>query len=205
MVMNEIKDAIENTLVIEKSIFITNIYPVENVSEINEIYKTIVKKYYDATHNCYAYIIDEGRIQKCSDDGEPAKTAGAPMLEVLKKQELTNVLAITTRYFGGIKLGASGLVRAYSNSVSEALKKAVRLKAELKEIYSLTINYSVYNNILNNLAFLDILYSSFTENVNLIIAIKKDEVFQALEKIKNLTNGKASIEYLREERTLCLA
>ena len=89
--MRKIKDVIENTIIIDKSKFITTLYPVETVEEINLILQAARKKYYDATHNCYAYIIDGGNVQKCSDDGEPSKTAGFPMLDVLKKNDLLEV------------------------------------------------------------------------------------------------------------------
>ena len=85
--MRKIKEIIENTIVIDKSKVITTIYPVDNLEEINNLLSGARKKYYDATHNCYAYIIDNGNIQKCSDDGEPSKTAGYPMLDVLKKND----------------------------------------------------------------------------------------------------------------------
>ena len=86
--MKKIKDLIENTIIIDKSKFITTIYPVNSIEEIESFLATTRKKYYDATHNCYAYIFDDGKIQKCSDDGEPSKTAGFPMLDVLKKNDI---------------------------------------------------------------------------------------------------------------------
>ena len=116
--MVEINEIITNEIVINKSRFITTLFPVKNIDDVNYFLSLTKKKYYDATHNCYAYIIGENaNIQKCSDDGEPQKTAGFPMLDVLKKNNMTNILAITTRYFGGILLGAGGLVRAYSEFV----------------------------------------------------------------------------------------
>ena len=99
--MFRINNTYENTIVINKSEFITHLYRVESVEVVDEILAKTRKKYYDATHNCYAYIIgDNQEIQKASDDGEPQKTAGAPMLDVLKKKNMTNILVITTRYFG---------------------------------------------------------------------------------------------------------
>ena len=101
--MYRINEEYENKIIINKSIFITHLYRVNNVDEVNDILASTRKKYYDATHNCYAYIIgDNGDIKKASDDGEPSKTAGFPMLDVLEKNNVTNILAITTRYFGGI-------------------------------------------------------------------------------------------------------
>lgn len=117
--MKRISNNIENTIIIKNSKFITNLFIVENIEEVNNYLELIKNKYKDANHNCYAYIVDN--IRKCSDDGEPSGTAGIPMMKVLEHKELNNVLAIVTRYFGGIKLGAGGLVRAYTNSISKAL------------------------------------------------------------------------------------
>ena len=108
-------------IVIEKSRFICTLKKVHSEAEAQEFIKTIKKEFWDATHNCSAYIVDE-MAQRSSDDGEPSGTAGLPMLEVLRKNKLTNTAAVVTRYFGGIKLGAGGLVRAYTNSVAEAVK-----------------------------------------------------------------------------------
>lgn len=117
--MKKISNNIENTIIIKNSKFITNLFIVENIEEVNKYLNLIKDKYRDANHNCYAYIVDN--IRKCSDDGEPSGTAGIPMMKVLEHKDLNNVLAVVTRYFGGIKLGAGGLVRAYTNSVSKTL------------------------------------------------------------------------------------
>lgn len=120
--MKTIKKEVSHELVIQKSRFITLLYPVTSKEEVKELLNRNKQDYPNATHYCYAYIIDQEVY--CSDDGEPSKTAGRPMLHVLEEQQLNHILAITIRYFGGIKLGAGGLVRAYSNSVSEALQQA---------------------------------------------------------------------------------
>lgn len=117
--MKRISNNIENTIIIKNSKFITNLFIVEDIEEVNRYLNLIKDKYRDANHNCYAYVVDN--IKKCSDDGEPSGTAGMPMIRVLERKELNNILVIVTRYFGGIKLGANGLVRAYTNSVSETL------------------------------------------------------------------------------------
>lgn len=169
--MKKIKDSLENTIIINKSEFITHIYRVDNIDEINLILDNTRKKYYDATHNCYAYILGDNQdIQKQSDDGEPSKTAGFPMLDVLKKNELTNVLAITTRYFGGILLGAGGLVRAYSSSVSEALKNAVYYVDKKCTKFQITVSYSDYQKILN-IKDINIIEQSFLADINVIASI----------------------------------
>lgn len=193
--MNKIKTHVENTINIDKSTFITNLYLVNNVEDTNELIANSKKKYYDASHNCFAYILDDGMLQKCSDDGEPSKTAGYPMLDVLKKQNLTNILAITTRYFGGVKLGAGGLVRAYSKSVSEALLKASFTTSKHFSKYKLCFEYSFYNSI-STLENIEIIDSSFSENITLTVIIELDKTQEVLENIKNLTKSKVFINYI---------
>ncbi len=117
--MNTIKAHYTNEIIINKSKFLTNIKPIENEEDAKTFIAKIKKDHYNATHNCYAYIV--GNITRISDDGEPAKTAGVPMLEVLYHHQLTNVVVVVTRYFGGIKLGGGGLIRAYSKSVAQVL------------------------------------------------------------------------------------
>ena len=120
-----IKDNVQFELVEKKSRFIANLFYVESTQKAENIIKEIRKKYYDAKHNCIAYrIIENGRIvEKASDDGEPSGTAGAPMLNILQKNNLANVLIIVTRYFGGILLGTGGLVRAYSARFIRNIRK----------------------------------------------------------------------------------
>ena len=109
-------------LEIRKSRFICRLFRVASEAEAREALERVRKECWDANHNCYAYVIGErGAQQKASDDGEPSGTAGVPMLEVLKRRELVDVLAVVTRYFGGVKLGAGGLIRAYGQAVSEAV------------------------------------------------------------------------------------
>ena len=173
--MYKIKDKIENTIIIKKSKFICQIFRVDSIEEINDILANTRKKYYDATHNCYAYILGENQdIQKASDDGEPQKTAGGPMLDVLKKNNLTNVLAIVTRYFGGTLLGAGGLIRAYSSSVSEALENVKLYVDKLQTKFNLTISYSDYNNVLN-IKDINIIETSFLNDVIIIGSIDLDK------------------------------
>lgn len=138
--MKIVKDLIQNEIVIEKSRFITHIKRINSIDEANDFLKEIKKKYYDATHNCVAIVFDG--FARSSDDGEPSGTAGVPILEVLKKNDITDTICIVTRYFGGVKLGAGGLIRAYSKSASEALKKAVFVEKKLLEEYIFTYDYS---------------------------------------------------------------
>lgn len=126
MEIKTIDKEVTNTLIVEKSKFISFIMPCNSKNEANEIISKMKEKYFDSTHVCYAYILnDEGTIlYKGYDDGEPSQTAGAPILNVLKRNNLMNVICIVVRYFGGIKLGAGGLTRTYSNSAISVLDLA---------------------------------------------------------------------------------
>ncbi len=152
----------------KKSRFIANLFYVETPQEAEDKIKQIKKKYYDAKHNCFAYITLNGNeIQKkSSDDGEPSGTAGAPMLEILEKQSIYNVVVIVTRYFGGILLGTGGLVRAYSDSLKEAIKKSTLVEqepgyeAEIKLPYADFEKFKYYCNK-NNINIINSEYSDF--------------------------------------------
>lgn len=138
----------EAEIVQKKSKFIANIYYVNSLESVEEKIKEVKKKYYDARHNCYAYRIvkDEEIIEKSSDDGEPSGTAGAPMLNILKKIELANVLVIVTRYFGGILLGTGGLVKAYSDATKKAIEEAKITIEEQGIIGEIKLNYNDFEN-----------------------------------------------------------
>ncbi len=120
-----IAEPVEHEIVITKSRFITTVAPVAGVEDADRVIADVRRRRWDARHNCTAMVTGVlGDQARSSDDGEPSGTAGVPMLEVLRRRDLTDVVAIVTRYFGGVKLGAGGLVRAYSTSVSEALDRA---------------------------------------------------------------------------------
>lgn len=192
--MRTIQEDFTNEIIINKSVFITYLFRVNTIDEANDCLNQIRKKHYDATHNCYAYIIGENQnIQKASDDGEPQKTAGFPMLDVLKKQNLTNILAVTTRYFGGILLGAGGLVRAYSSSVSEALKVANIYEYADFEKISVQISYSIYSVIEPMIQELNIINTIYTEDVTIFLGINPLKTDDFITKIKNISSGKANI------------
>lgn len=181
--MYSIDKNIDNTIILKKSKFITKLYRADSIEEINNILNSIKSEYQDATHICYGYILNE--IEKCSDDGEPSKTAGIPILNVLKKNNLTNVLAIVIRYFGGIKLGAGGLLRAYSNSVIEALNKANIV--ELTEGYLVELEFKhdqikLVDYLLNGK---EIINKNYDNNVIYSFYLSKDELnfVSELEKI----------------------
>ena len=153
--VNFMKTVIDNKieLIIKKSKFITFTYNISNKEEINKILDELRNKYSDATHICYAYIIDNN--EKYEDDGEPNGTAGMPILNVLQKENLKNVLCVVIRYFGGIKLGAGGLVRAYSKACKEAiitkiLEKGYKIKISFKYNDVKKIDYLLKNSQIIN-------------------------------------------------------
>ena len=143
-----IKKNISSEIVEKKSKFIANLFYVETVKEAEEIIKQTNKKYFDARHNCIAYRIVENEqiVEKSSDNGEPSGTAGAPMLTILQKNNLANVLVIVTRYFGGILLGTGGLVRAYSNSLLQAIENSVIVEKCIGQELQVTLEYSEFEN-----------------------------------------------------------
>ncbi|MFP4077590.1 MAG: YigZ family protein [Candidatus Izemoplasmataceae bacterium] len=136
--MQSIKQPVTHETLIKHSRFIAFLAPVFTKEDAEAFIASVKAEHPDANHHCFAYILgDEGIVQKAEDDGEPSKTAGVPMLETLKKNGLTNTVAVVVRYFGGIKLGAGGLIRAYGKSVSDALEKAVR--SERTEVLTLAV------------------------------------------------------------------
>ena len=163
----------------KKSRFISNIFHVENINEVNEIIDRIKKKYYDSSHNVYAYRIEENNqiIERASDDGEPKKTAGAPILDIIKKQNLCNILVIVTRYFGGILLGTGGLVKAYSSCAQVALKEAKYIIQE--KGYKLKIEVE-YDNLEGFKYFLktkkvNIIQYNYQKNVEIIVEVTNEQ------------------------------
>lgn len=170
-------------IIIEKSRFICTLKKVDSEEEAQEFIKAMKKQYWDATHNCSAYIVD-ALAQRSSDDGEPSGTAGIPMLEVLKKNELVGTAAVVTRYFGGIKLGAGGLVRAYSGSIAGAIKECGLAERVLMTNYSFTYDIGRVGSVLNVLyqqnlfEILDVEYGLKAK----IILRMKDEQKAAAEK-----------------------
>ena len=139
------KNPVKASIVIEKSEFICYIAECHDVETYKEYLNLIKKKHYDATHHCSAFIAPN--IKRSSDDGEPAGTAGVPILNTLEKRDLNNTMAIVVRYFGGIKLGAGGLIRAYGNATSNALDQAELVEDIKINAYQLTLPYDLANKI----------------------------------------------------------
>ena len=146
--MTRIKNETINEFEIEKSRFICYLNRAFSESEAREYILSIKKLHPNATHHCTAFIIGEhNEIQRSSDDGEPSGTAGVPMLECLKMNNMNDIVAVSVRYFGGIKLGAGGLIRAYSKSVSEAIKTAALMQTVNTQVYKITFRYDLIGKI----------------------------------------------------------
>ena len=161
--MRSIKNTVQNEIVIEKSRFITYIMHIESETEAKEILEKMRNEYPDATHIVYAYIVSN--TQRSNDNGEPKGTAGLPSLETLRNEGLINVLGITIRYFGGIKLGASGLTRAYVKGISEALKIAEFTTLEKITLVELTLSYKDSSYLDKNLSYVKDVNKSYSTNV----------------------------------------
>ena len=184
-----IKEECTNTIVIEKSRFITYLEYCENEEQYKEYLKTIKKKHYDATHVCSAFLGKDTR--RSSDDGEPSGTAGVPMLSCLDKHGMENTAAFVVRYFGGIKLGAGGLIRAYSSSVSEAIKQADLVEDRMFNQYTITLNYETANRIdylLNKEC--EEVETEYSENVKYTFLTNDEKV---LNRIEELTSGQKAL------------
>ena len=184
-----IKEECTNTIVIEKSRFITYLEYCENEEQYKEYLKTIKKKHYDATHVCSAFLGKDTR--RSSDDGEPSGTAGVPMLSCLDKHGMENTAAFVVRYFGGIKLGAGGLIRAYSSSVSEAIKQADLVEDRIFNQYTITLNYETANRVgylLNKEC--EEVETEYSENVKYTFLTNDEKV---LNRIEELTSGQKAL------------
>ncbi len=161
--MFTIKNDLNGELIVNKSRFITYVYKVNNVLEVNEKIDELKVKYKDATHYCYSYIIDN--IKRFNDDGEPSHTAGMPILNVLESKNLNYVLAVVIRYFGGIKLGAGGLVRAYTNAVSNTISNEFIIPIKKMLTKRITFDYSYINKVNYILKENKITYKEFDKDV----------------------------------------
>lgn len=171
----------EAELIEKRSKFISHLFYVETIEEAEARIKEIKKEYHDAKHNCYAYAIetrDGGIAIKYNDDGEPSGTAGSPMLKVLLEKQITNVLVITTRYFGGVLLGTGGLVRAYTDSVIKALEKVNVIKKKIGYNVEIELNYNEFEiakRFFENLGG-KLINAEFLENVKINVEIDKNSL-----------------------------
>lgn len=167
-----IRNNIDDEQIIKNSRFITRLVKITKKDEVEDILNNVKKEYPKATHYCYAYIVND--YKKASDDGEPGGTAGMPILNVLEKEDMTSVIAIVVRYFGGIKLGAGGLVRAYSSSVRDTLKKADKILLIEGVQIKITIPYDRQNELNYILKDSEIVDKTFEDKVTYIINCSKE-------------------------------
>ena len=175
---------------IKKSKFISHVKHVETEDEAREFVQSIKKKFFDARHNCSAWILGEnGDKQKSNDDGEPGGTAGNPILETLKKNNLTNVCVVVTRYFGGIKLGVGGLIRAYSHTAALGISAAKIIEMKTFQKISVTVEYNFLATVENFLRQkkISVANSDYAEDVTLTIFILPDEVENFLSELNEIT------------------
>ncbi len=179
-------------IIIKKSRFIGYLFPIKSQENAQEVLKNIRKKHYDATHNCYAYIISDNdqTIIKSSDDGEPGGTAGVVIYEVLKKNNLTNIMCIVTRYFGGIKLGAGGLVRAYSQSTGEAIKQIDNLiKIENKVQLTIEFSYDKIHDVEKHMFEYTLVSKEFSSNVRYTYEMPEVVLEDVKKNLINISNN----------------
>lgn len=186
----------EHEIIIQKSRFICYTERVTTEEEAISFIQQIKKKHHDANHNCSAYLIGEhDQIQKANDDGEPTGTAGVPMLEVLKKKKLKDTVVVVTRYFGGIKLGGGGLIRAYGKSVSEGLQAAGIVERKLMRVMNTNIDYTWLGKVENELRSSTFLLKEihYLNDVNVEAYVEEGKKEEFIEWMTELTNGQCEI------------
>lgn len=185
----------EHEIIIQKSRFIAHIARATTEEDAQSFIQEIKKKHWDATHNCSAYMIGENnQIQKANDDGEPSGTAGVPILEVLKKKDLKDTVVVITRYFGGIKLGAGGLIRAYGKATSEGIAATGMVERKLVQIMHTNVEYTLLGKIENELrsSAIHLLKDiHYLEDVTFDVYVEEDKRQAYLDWMIDLTNGKA--------------
>lgn len=196
-----IKQTATDELIIQKSRFIGHIFRINSEQEARDIIERIRKTHWKANHNCYAYVVgDNQAVQKASDDGEPSGTAGIPILEVIKKKALNDCLIVVTRYFGGIKLGAGGLIRAYSKSAAAAIDAAGIVQRVPMSLFKVVVEYPLYGTVENALKLSDHIVSDtiFEARVKIIVAVRSDEADEFVDWMTNLCNGQCEIQLMEE-------
>lgn len=191
-----VREPAEAETIVEKSRFITHVMPVERKEDADAFIASVKKKYKDATHNVPAMVLgDKFQIQWASDDGEPQGTSGAPIVQMLVTAGITNVVIVVTRYFGGIKLGTGGLVRAYTNAAKAGLKAAGICDIKEASVLEYQVDYSVFNKIQNypftfTVSFGNMVYA---DNVRLDIVTDPENVCSLKEAIEGLSFGHAEL------------
>jgi uncharacterized YigZ family protein len=186
----------EHEIIIQKSRFIAYVSRAETEAEAQDFIQTIKKKNWDATHNCSAYLIGENdQIQKANDDGEPSGTAGVPILEVLKKKNLKDTVVVITRYFGGIKLGAGGLIRAYGKATSEGINVTGMVERKLMRIMHTKVDYTWLGKLENELrsSIYTLKEIHYLDTVEVETYVEESQTDSFTEWMTSLTNGQAVI------------
>lgn len=194
-----IKDDIVDEIEIKKSRFITHLIKINSEEMAQEKLLAIKKEHRKANHSCSAYILGEdSSIKRMSDDGEPAGTAGVPMLSVLEENKLTNVLVVVTRYFGGIKLGKGGLIRAYSNSVSNLITNDIIAKATLLQKIQLAVPYHLFDSLKYELDQISLTTSNvnYADNITIDLYLPQTELKSLRQLLLNRFNGAISLTEL---------
>lgn len=191
----------ENEIVEKKSRFIATTFPINSEEEATLFIESMRKKYWDARHNCFSYVIgDKHQIQRFSDDGEPSGTAGKPMLDVLLGEDIHNVLVVVTRYFGGTLLGTGGLVRAYSKATKAGLMKSEIIEKALGCEYEITVDYNGIGKIQYIIEQMELatMHTEYTDMVKINVMVAKENWNSFEKKMIEKTNGKVKIEQLKE-------
>jgi uncharacterized YigZ family protein len=194
---NTVKGFGENEINIERSRFIAYVNRAETEEEAQAFIADIKKKHWDANHNCSAYMIGENNlIQKANDDGEPSGTAGVPMLEVLKKRDLKDTVVVVTRYFGGIKLGAGGLIRAYGKATSEGLNATGIVERKLMRVMKTKIDYTWLGKVENEVrsSHYQLKEMRYLDTVVVEVFVEEGSKEQFIDWMTELTNGQGNTD-----------
>lgn len=191
-------EAIAEGLYKEKgSRFISYVYPVSDEDEIKEIIAGLKARYYDARHHCYAYCLGADRLRfRANDDGEPSSTAGKPILGQIHAHELTNVLIVVIRYFGGTKLGVSGLIQAYKEAASDAIAHAVIVEKTVNEIFHIRFSYLVMNDVMKVLKEeeTEVLERTFEMDCDMLLSIRKKNAARLQERLLKIESLHTEID-----------
>lgn len=187
--------------VIERSRFLSACKKTETEEEAREFLESVKKEHPFATHNCYAFVAEQGKIARYSDDGEPQGTAGLPILEVIKAKGLCDTTVVVTRYFGGVKLGAGGLVRAYSGATADVLSLCEKEEHIPSVLFSVTLSYDKYSSFLKKKEQYKhaVLSSDFGEEIVLRLAVPHSEADRFEAELVDYFAGKLPISRLKED------
>ena len=190
----------EAEITIKRSRFIATVKPVKTEEEALEFLSSLKQKYWDARHNVYAYILRENNTMRYSDDGEPAGTGGVPVLDMLKKEGLTDIIVVVTRYFGGILLGTGGLVHAYSSAAREGVDDAVRLEMVRCRRLSIKCDYALWGKVQNELMSftLKMLPPEYTDTVSVTVFVPVEDTVRLEKTLTEATNAKISMTFGEE-------